>query len=89
MDDLEMRKQTLEITQLSEATPTSNPGPQSWGGAHDGTEMVTFQQTDGFYGYLRGVHQGNAFEGEDQGPFKTREEVEEELRDQYKEDKSE
>ena len=86
MANEQMRKATLEITQLSEDAPASNPGPLSWGGAHDGTEMATFQQEDGWYGYLRGVYQGQYFEGEDQGPFDSREEAGSELRSQYEED---
>ena len=85
MDNEQMRAQTLEVTQLSERHPQSNPGPQSWGGSQDGTEMVTFQQENGYYGYLRGVYQGNFFEGDDQGPYETREEAEAYLREDYAE----
>ncbi len=87
MSNQELRQATLEIVQLSEDAPTSAPGPQSWGGNHEGAEMVTYQQEDGWYGYIRGVNkEGNGYEGEDQGPFTSREEVEAELREQYEED---
>ncbi|HEX3640678.1 MAG TPA: hypothetical protein VHV10_05255 [Ktedonobacteraceae bacterium] len=85
MANEEMRKQTLEIVQLSEKAPVGIPGPLSWGGGQDGIEMVTFQQDDGWYGYQRGTKDGLYSEGEDQGPFKTREDAEQELRSQYEE----
>jgi hypothetical protein len=83
MANEEMRQATLQVLQLSQNAPHGTPGPQSWGGSQDGAELVTFQQDDGFYGYLRGVTQANFWEQEDQGPFETREEVEAELREQY------
>lgn len=85
MTNEEMKQQTIETTQLSEKAPASVPGPLSWGGSSDGTEMVTFQQEEGWYGYLQGVKNGNFSEGEDQGPFDSREEAEAELRSQYEE----
>lgn len=83
MTDEEMKYQTIQVVQLSESAPQSPQGALSWGGSQDGTEMVTFQQEDGWYGYLRGVKGGNFSEGEDQGPFETLEEAEAELRSQY------
>lgn len=84
MTDQEMKQRTIQTIQLSEKAPASVAGPLSWGGAQDnGPEMVTFQQEDGWYGYLQGVKDGNFSEGEDQGPFDSREEAETELRSQF------
>src|SRR6266699_3407022 len=71
MSNKKMREVTLEVVQLSEKAPEGIPGPLSWGGGQDGTEMVTFQQEDGWYGYQRGIQNGLYSEGDDQGPFKT------------------
>jgi hypothetical protein len=87
MTNEEMRNQTLEVVQLSEKAPVGIPGPLSWGGGQDGAEMVTFQQEDGWYGYQRGTKNGLFSEGEDQGPFDSREDAEAELRSQYEESK--
>jgi hypothetical protein len=89
MTNEEMRQETLKVVQLSEKAPAGIPGPLSWGGGQDGAEMVTFQQDDGWYGYQRGTKNGLFSEGEDQGPFNTREDAEAELRSQYEESKQE
>ena len=91
---------TTQITVLSEKRPEGFAGPASWGSGTDGTEMVTWQdnglnedgednQSEGFYGCLQGQYQGNWFEGEDQGPFETREEAEQSLRSDYEDSQEE
>ncbi len=89
MRNEELYQTTVRITVLSEQKPQGIPGPLSWGGGQDGTEMVTWQDDDGWYGCLQGQYKGNWSEGEDQGPFETREEAEAELRDQYEESQEE
>jgi hypothetical protein len=76
---------TMQIIVLSEQAPKGWAGPASWGSGTDGTEMVTWLDLDGWYGCLQGQHQGNWFEGEDQGPYETREEIEKWLRSDYEE----
>ncbi len=79
----QMKRDTMEVTTLSEQDPACAQGPQSWGGNTDGTQMVVWQQLDGFYGCLQGAAGGNWFEGEDQGPYPLRSDIEEVLRDDY------
>ena len=86
MTNEEMRNETLEVVQLSEYAPAGNQSAAArWGSSQDGAEMVTFQQEDGWYGYQRGIQNGLFSEGEDQGPFRTRDAAKAELLAQYKE----
>jgi hypothetical protein len=80
----QLKSETMNVTTLSEQDPACAPGPYSWGGRVDGTQMVSYQQLDGWYGVLQGATDGNWWEGEvDQGPYPTREDVEAFLRDDY------
>jgi hypothetical protein len=82
-----MAPRNSQTTQLSENAPgSSGAAMASWGGTTDGTEMLTWEDDDGFYGCLQGIYQGIGFEGEDQGPYETRAEVEEVLREHYRMD---
>jgi len=86
MTNEEMREKTVEVVQLSEYAPAGNQSAAArCGSSQDGAEMVTFQQGDGWYGYQRGIENGLFSEGEDQGPFSSREDAEAELRSQYEE----
>jgi hypothetical protein len=77
---------TMKVVVLSEQAPQGNSSAAfSWGSSIDGTEMVTWLKEGQWYGYLQGISQGNWFEGEDQGPFDTREEAEASLREDYAE----
>ena len=72
------------VTVLSEQAPRWNTKSMaSWGSSTDGTEMVVWKKDDGWYGCLQGVYQGNGFESEDDGPYPSREEAEEAMRDYY------
>jgi len=74
------------VTQLSEQAPRWNTKAMaSWGSSTDGTEMVVWKKDDGWYGCLQGVHEGNGFESEDDGPYPSREEAEAAMRDYYAE----
>src|SRR6266496_1547167 len=80
----QMKRDTMEVTTLSEQDPqTVQSANQRWGGTTDGTQMAVWQQLDGFYGCLQGAIGGNWFEGEDQGPYPLRSDIEEVLRDDY------
>jgi hypothetical protein len=77
-------QETMQTVTLSEDDPQITPGPQSWGGRTEGTQMVTWQRLDdSWWGCLQGATDGNWWEGEDQGPFDSRGEAEAELREQY------
>ncbi len=80
------KEATMKVVTLSEQAPQGNPSANArWGSSQDGTEMVTWLKEGQWYGCLQGIYQGNWFEGEDQGPFDTREEAEAYLREDYAE----
>ncbi len=80
----QLKQETTTVVTLSGQTPKGQTNP--WDGTTDGTQMVTWRQEDGWYGCLQGIYKGNGFEGDDQGPFDTRDEAEEELRSLYEEE---
>lgn len=72
------------VTLLSEQAPRPNQSAaQRWGSSTDGTEMVVWKKSDGWYGCLRGIHQGSAFESEDDGPYPSRDVAEMTMRAYY------
>lgn len=77
------------VTLLSEQAPRANESAaQRWGSSTDGTEMVVWKKSDGWYGCMRGIYKGNGFESEDDGPYPTREAAEATQRDYYAEDRT-
>jgi hypothetical protein len=75
------------VTLLSEQAPRPNEsGAQRWGTSTDGTEMIVWKKSDGWYGCMRGIHKGLGFESDDDGPYPTREAAEEAQRDYYADD---
>jgi hypothetical protein len=85
-----IQKATMQVVVLSEQKPQGWAGPASWGHGTEGTEMLTWQGKDGWYGCLQGQGQGgNWFESEDDGPYDTREEAEKAMRVYYAESQEE
>jgi hypothetical protein len=75
------------VTLLSEQAPRANESAaQRWGSSTDGTEMFVEKRSDGWYGCMRGIYKGNAFESDDDGPYPSREAAEEAQRDYYADD---
>jgi hypothetical protein len=89
MRNEELYQETVRITVLSEQKPQGFAGPASWSQGTSGTEMVIWQDDDGWYGCLQGQYKGSWSESEDEGPFETREEAEQAMREYYAEGQEE
>jgi hypothetical protein len=82
-----IKEATMKVVVLSEQAPQSGASANArWRGSTNGTEMVTWQEEDGkFYGCMQGIHEGDWFESEDDGPYDSREEAEAAQRSYYAE----
>lgn len=73
----------MEVLQISAKTPRQFGDNHRNAGFQEGIEIATWKKFGKFYGSVQGIGpDGNAFEGDDVGPFTTRHKTIEAVRDQ-------